>query len=180
MSQIPPSAWMNRWGAKGKCSPRGGLLLDSLGILKEQPCRRTACSGLAHPHFGLSLCFGLHGQRVLQPGWQPHILTERERAWVGRCAALLLAAGAFVQTCHLLCCHFMTHSESWFSSVCGPWPLRRQWAGKSSFRAVPQRLIFLITDAIVELWFSLYKWNKFCVDILRTFSHLKFNLNPGC
>ena len=85
--------------------------MDSLVILKEQLCRRTARSGLAHPHFGLSLCFGFHRQRVLQAGWQPHILTERERAWVGRCAALLLAAGAFIRTCHLLCWHFMTHSE---------------------------------------------------------------------
>lgn len=25
-------------------------------------CGRMACSGLAHPHFGLSLCFGFHRQ----------------------------------------------------------------------------------------------------------------------
>ena len=92
-------------------------------------CGMTACSGLAHPHFGLPLGFSFHRQWVLQPGRQVHVLTERESGWAGVCSTAL-AAGAFRQTCHFLYARFMMHSGFWFSRVHRPRPLHRQWAEK--------------------------------------------------
>lgn len=38
---------------------------------------------LAHPHFGLSLRFGLHSQGVLEPHRQPDVLAGKERGRAG-------------------------------------------------------------------------------------------------
>lgn len=65
------------WKSTGEWSPPAGLPLGSQTLFRGRG-GRVECSGRAHPHFGLSLCLSLHGQRVLKPGRQPHVLTAEE------------------------------------------------------------------------------------------------------
>lgn len=63
--------------AQSLCGPLGYQMLFK-GL-----AGRMKCSGMAYPHFGLSLCLSFHSQRVLKPSWQPHILTEKEDSYIG-------------------------------------------------------------------------------------------------
>ena len=130
-SQIPPSAWMDRWGVKGKCSPWGGFLLHFLELLWcSSTVREDGMLRAGSP--ALWLIFGL--QRPLPmsvaarpAGAHPYWKRKRMGRWVCRAA---LAAGAFRQTYHLLYARFTIYSGFWLSRVRRPRPLHRQWAEK--------------------------------------------------
>lgn len=66
--------------AQGRHSPPPGLcwVCSSSEDALQRQGGRMECSGMAHPHFGLSLSLSFHSQRVLKTSRQPHILTEKE------------------------------------------------------------------------------------------------------